>query len=98
MAATAKPPASTAGGAVAVPTVRPVNRARRDTNSHALGRHSRNSAGKRTGSLSDEASANGGGTLPYGIFFFPFLFYLASTRPLTTSSRVRLIYPYEACR
>ncbi|PMB73842.1 SAGA complex subunit spt20 [Beauveria bassiana] len=65
MAVTAKPPASTAGGAAAVPTVRPVNRARRDVNPQALGRHSRNSAGKRTGSMSEDASANGGGTLPY---------------------------------
>lgn len=66
MAATAKPPGGAAGGAVAVPTVRPVNRARRDANSQVAGRHSRNSAGRRTGSISDDPSANGGCTLPYG--------------------------------
>ncbi|KAJ3473441.1 hypothetical protein NLG97_g10305 [Lecanicillium saksenae] len=67
MAASAKPPASAGGGAVAVPTVRPVNRARRDANSQALGRHSRNSAGRRTGSISEDAAANGGASLPYAV-------------------------------
>lgn len=64
-----KPAPNSAGDRnITVSTVRPVNRGRRDTSSGAAGRHSRNSAGLRTGDTSGNMTGQDDGPPPYSKF------------------------------
>ncbi|KAF5695865.1 hypothetical protein FDENT_171 [Fusarium denticulatum] len=60
-----QPPHSASDRAITASTVRPVNRARRETASQLQGRHSRNSAGLRSASLAADHSGHDAEPRPY---------------------------------
>ncbi|WKT38499.1 hypothetical protein QSH57_000317 [Fusarium oxysporum f. sp. vasinfectum] len=60
-----QPPHSASDRAITASTVRPVNRARRETASQLQGRHSRNSAGLRSASLAADHSSHDAEPRPY---------------------------------
>ncbi|KAH7153084.1 Spt20 family-domain-containing protein [Dactylonectria macrodidyma] len=60
-----QPPHSASERAITASTVRPVNRARRETSSQVLGRNSRNSAGLRSASLAADMSSHDREPQPY---------------------------------
>src|SRR6478609_6700074 len=62
-----QPPHSASDRAITASTVRPVNRARRETASQLQGRHSRNSAGLRSASLAADHSSHDAEPRPYSM-------------------------------
>src|SRR5690349_20070604 len=65
-----QPPHSASDRAITASTVRPVNRSRRETALQLQGRHSRNSAGIRSASLTADHGAHDTEPRPYGTFIF----------------------------
>jgi transcription factor SPT20 len=62
-----QPPNSASDRSITASTVRPVNRARRETSSQIQGRNSRSSAGLRAQSISHENGTHDDGPIPYAV-------------------------------